>query len=91
MSTTSFDPSDIVPRYEREIIMASFIYYHAKELQSPLTDAEYDQRMHYVVANWSETSPAFRRRISKQDLAASGMSLKATKAEQKAAREWAKR
>lgn len=87
----SFDPADIVPRYQREIIMASYLYYHAKdgEPESPISDAEYDQRVQYVVANWSYTTPEFRKRITKDDLAASGHSLVASKKEITEARRWA--
>lgn len=85
----NFDPEDVVPRYEREIIMASYLYYSGSDdMQSPLSDAEYDQRVQFVCANWWATSPAFKKRITRAELAASGYSLRATKAEQAAALRW---
>ena len=88
----SFDPEDICPEYCREIIMASWLYYHAKDegLQSPLTDAEYDQRVQYVVANWSAVPIAFKARISRDELSATGVGLKATAFERHQARDWAR-
>ena len=84
----TFDPEELVKKYEKEIIMASYLYYNSNT-ESPLTDTEYDQRVNYVVSNWGFTSKSFRKRITKETLKASGFSLKATKSEIKAAINWA--
>lgn len=87
-----FDPEEITATYAHEIVMASWLYYHAREdgLESPLTDAEYDQRVQYVVANWASAPIAFRARITRLELSGSGVSLKTTSFERRQAREWAK-
>jgi hypothetical protein len=85
----TFDPEELVKQYEKEIVMASYLYYNTGT-ESPLTDAEYDQRVNYVVMNWSFTSDSFRKRITKEELKTSGFSLKATKKEIKYAMKWAK-
>lgn len=92
-----FDPEELVRRYEKQIVMASFLYYNSGKSiskgkivpESPITDEAYDSMVKFVVANWSMTSPEFRKRITKEELSASGFLLKATKKEIKAAFEWA--
>jgi hypothetical protein len=86
----TFDPEELVKQYEKEIVMASYLYYNS-DTESPLTDAEYDQRVDYVVSNWGFTSSSFRKRITKEELKSSGFSLKATKKEIKDAMNWVKR
>ena len=86
------DIEDVVKKYEKEIIMASYLYYHATSdnVQSPLTDVEYDARVNFVLRNWSKTSKKFRERITKEELSSSGFSLKATDKEKKEALKWMK-
>lgn len=74
--------------------MAAWLYYHgaAEGLQSPLSDAEYDQKVAYVVANWSSVPIAFKSRISREQLQGSStlFDLKTKPFERHRARAWAK-
>lgn len=90
----SFDPEDICPRYCEEIIMAAWLYYHGagEGLQSPLSDAEYDQRVQYICANWHAVPIGFKARISREQLLGSTtlFDLKTKPFERHQARDWAK-
>jgi hypothetical protein len=76
----SFDPEDIVPKYERVIVMASWLYYHSA-LESPWSDAEYDQIVNYVLSNWHATTKGFRGRTTREELQGTSYHIKATEDE----------
>jgi len=82
---------DMVLQYEKEIIMASYLYYNATDkMTSPISDEEYDARVAFVVGNWGLVSDSFKKRTSKEELKASGCHLEATAKEKKQAIKWAK-
>lgn len=71
-------------------VFASYLYYEAD--LSVWTDEAYDQHCHFLLIKYDKLPEWFRKRVSKDDLAAgTGYALKVTDEEKAQAHEWYRR
>lgn len=83
-------PHGVIRQFEREYILACFLYYHGPfDIESPLADREFDQHQGFLQYWWDHTSPEFKARTHKGTLKTDAHSLVFSDAEKIDAIAWA--